>query len=47
VTLGLRSGGLAEVTSGLGQGDTFVVTPATITPGARIRITAAPASAPQ
>ncbi|MEO8808491.1 MAG: efflux RND transporter periplasmic adaptor subunit, partial [Burkholderiaceae bacterium] len=46
VNLGLRSGGLAEVTSGLGQGDTFVVTPATITPGARIRTAAAPASAP-
>ena len=46
VKLGLRSGGLAEVTSGLGQGDTFVVTPATITPGARIRIAAASASAP-
>ena len=45
VILGLRSGGLAEVTSGLGQGDAVLVTPATIAPGARIRTAAAPASA--
>jgi HlyD family secretion protein len=46
VHLGLRSGGLTEVVDGLAQGDAIVITPATITPGARIRAAAVPASAP-
>ena len=45
VQLGLRSGGVAEVTEGLAEGDSVVVNPATIAPGARIRVAAA--SAPQ
>ena len=45
VHLGLRSGGLAEVTDGLSAGDVVVTTPATLTPGARIRAVPAAASA--
>jgi hypothetical protein len=44
VHLGLRSGGLAEVTDGLVEGDAIVASPATLTAGARVR--AAAASAP-
>lgn len=44
VHLGLRSGGLAEVTDGLVEGDSVVTTPATLAPGARIRAAAASAS---
>jgi len=40
VQLGLRSGGLAEVTSGLAEGDAVVAAPATLAPGARIRAVA-------
>jgi HlyD family secretion protein len=43
VHLGLRSGGLAEVTDGLAEGDAVVATPATLEPGARIRVAAASA----
>ena len=48
VRLGLRSGGLAEVTDGLSERDVVVTSPATLAPGARIRTTAAaaPAAAP-
>jgi HlyD family secretion protein len=47
VRLGLRSGGLAEVTEGLGEQDIIVTAPATLAPGARIRAVAAVASAPR
>ncbi len=46
VRLGLRSGGLAEVTEGLSERDVVVTAPATLVPGARVRATAASASAP-
>jgi HlyD family secretion protein len=42
VRLGLRSGGLAEVVSGLAEGDAVVSAPATLATGARIRPVAAP-----
>ena len=47
VRLGLRSGGLAEVTEGLSERDVVVTAPATLAPGARIRATAAAATAPR
>jgi HlyD family secretion protein len=46
VRLGLRSGGLAEVTEGLSERDVVVTAPPTLAPGARIRTTAAAAPAP-
>jgi HlyD family secretion protein len=39
VLLGLRSGGLAEVLSGLAEGDVVLVGPAAVRPGARVRAT--------
>jgi HlyD family secretion protein len=47
VHLGLRSGGLAEVTDGLVAGDAAVTAPTTLLPGARMHTTATAASAPQ
>lgn len=43
VRLGLRSGGVAEVTQGLAEGDVLVTAPLTLAPGARIRRPAAEA----
>ena len=37
VQLGLRSGGVAEVLGGLSEGDTVLLSPAGIVPGARVR----------
>jgi HlyD family secretion protein len=39
VLLGLRSGGLAEVLSGLAEGDVVLVGPAAVRPGTRVRAT--------
>ena len=46
VRVGLSSGGQAEVTEGLAEGDSVVTTPAALAPGSRIRAAAVSAAAP-
>jgi HlyD family secretion protein len=46
VRLGLRSGGVAEVTEGLAEGDQVAAAPATLAPGARVRVRAEAPAAP-
>jgi HlyD family secretion protein len=46
VRLGLRSGGVAEVTDGLDEGDKVITTPTTLASGARVNVGAGAAVAP-